>query len=103
MCGACGSGTVGAPWEIASHGAGPRLLAARAAEAEALLGRPWRVGAFGPAGYPVRSPTGAATVHRDLDDLLARLLAVAPDGVRRRAVEAADRSFVARAFLARDD
>ena len=102
MCGACGSGTVRAPWEVAAHGAGPRPLAARAAEAQALLGRPWRVSAFGPAGYTVHAPTGSVTVHRDLDGLLEALLAAASDGVRRRAVQTADGSFVARALLARD-
>lgn len=103
MCGACGSGVVRAPWETLSHGTGPRALAARAAQAQRLLGDPWQVVSFGPAGYTVRSATGATTVHPDLDALLARLRAVAPGTVGRRAAQVASRegdgSFVARAFL----
>lgn len=94
MCGACGSGTVRAPWETTAHGAGPRALADRAAQAQRLLGGAWRVAAFGPAGYTVTAPTGASTVHRDLDALVAQLVAVA--GVRERA--ARQDTFVARAL-----
>ena len=93
MCGACGSGTVRAPWETVAHGTGPRALAERAAQAQRLLGGAWRVAAFGPAGYTVTAPTGASTVHRDLDGLLAQLAVVA--GARQLA-ERQD-TFVARA------
>ncbi len=103
MCGACGSGVVRAPWEIVSHGTGPRALAARAAQAQRLLGDPWQVASFGPSGYTVRAATGAMTVHPDLDALLVRLREVAPSTVMQRAAQVAsgegEGSFVARAFL----
>lgn len=77
MCGACGSGTVRAPWETREHGSTPAHLAARAAQAQELVGRQAVVRPFGPAGYTVSTGTGVVTVHRDLDDLLSRLLVLA--------------------------
>lgn len=88
MCGACGSGIARAPWETRSHGATLAHLTARAAEAQELIGRHAYVKPFGPAGYTVRTPTGATTVHRDLDDLLARLLALAPEHTHQHATQA---------------
>ncbi len=94
-----------APWEVAAHGGSPRDLADRARQAQHLLGRRGSVAAYGPAGYTLRTPTGETTVHRDLDDLLDRLRALAHAAVLARAVSAelvdARRSVVARAYLVR--
>ena len=106
MCGACGSGTVRAPWEVRAHGGSPRDLAARAAQAQQLLGRRATVTPFGPAGFTLRTPTGRTTVHRDLDDLVTGMLDLAADRVEQHARRELDPvagrgSLVARAVVAR--
>ncbi|ROR92883.1 hypothetical protein [Nocardioides aurantiacus] len=94
-----------APWEVAAHGGSPRDLADRARQAQHLLGRRGSVAAYGPAGFTVRTPTGATTVHQDLDGLLDRLHDLSHPAVLDRAtsldVTDARRSVVARAYRER--
>ena len=57
MCGACGSGVVRAPWEVALAGGAPADLRRRAEVAAALTEGRVRVRPWGPAGYLLQPRT----------------------------------------------
>ena len=73
MCGACGSGVVRAPWEVALAGGAPADLRRRADVAAALAEGRVRVRPWGPAGYLLQPRTAPVQAVASLEPLAAAL------------------------------
>lgn len=73
MCGACGSGVVRAPWEVALAGGAPADLRRRADVAAALTGGRVRIRPWGPAGYLLQPRTAPPQAVASLQPLAAAL------------------------------
>ncbi len=73
MCGACGSGVVRAPWEVALAGGAPADLRRRAEVAAALTEGRVRVRPWGPAGYLLQPRTAPVQAVASLGPLAAAL------------------------------
>ncbi len=73
MCGACGSGVVRAPWEVALAGGAPADLRRRADIAAALTGGRVRVRPWGPAGFLLQPRTAPVQAVASLEPLATAL------------------------------
>jgi hypothetical protein len=73
VCGACGSGVVRAPWEVALAGGAAADLRRRADVAAALTEGRVRVRPWGPAGYLLQPRTAPVQAVASLEPLAAAL------------------------------